>query len=72
MTDEMRAIIDSKEKHIAVQSFAGVGKSSTMLEYVKSKPNENILFIVFSKEMRLDFTKRLKIVEHNCTVKTIH
>lgn len=72
MTEEMKEIIYSKSKHIVVQAYAGVGKSSTMIEYVKTNPNEKILFCVFNKEMSLDFQNRLKGVKHNCKISTIH
>lgn len=72
MTDEMKDIIFSTEKHICVQAYAGCGKSTTMLEYVKYHPTEKILFIVFNKEMTNDFKKRLNNIKHNCTVSTIH
>lgn len=48
------------------------GKSTTMLEYVKANPNERILFMVFNKEMQMDFANRLKGINHNCMVTTIH
>ena len=52
--------------------ISNCGKSSTMLEYVKAHPNEKILFLVYNREMMLDFKNRLKGVKHNCDVKTIH
>ena len=45
MTEEMKAIINAPEKHIAVNAYAGCTKSSTMLEYIKAHPNENITFL---------------------------
>lgn len=72
MTEEMKNIIMSEHKHIIVQAYAGAGKTSTMLDYVKFHPNERILFLVYNKEMSLDFSKRLKGIRHNCEVKTIH
>ncbi|MGL4211064.1 MAG: hypothetical protein ACRCRT_05920, partial [Cetobacterium somerae] len=48
------------------------GKSTTMLEYVKSKPEEKILFLVYNKEMQQDFEKRANSVRHNCQISTIH
>jgi superfamily I DNA/RNA helicase len=72
MTDEMRVILDSKEKRIAIQAFAGTGKSTTMLEYVKENKAEKILFLVYNKEMQLDFQKKASKVAHNCTISTIH
>lgn len=52
--------------------ISNCGKSSTMLEYVKAHPNEKILFLVYNREMMLDFKNRLKGVKHNCDVKTTH
>lgn len=52
--------------------ISNCGKSTTMLEYVKSHPNEKILFLVYNKEMSIDFKNRLKGIKHNCEVKTVH
>lgn len=48
------------------------GKSTTMVDYIKSKPYERILFLVFNKEMQLDFKKRLKGINNMATVSTFH
>lgn len=49
------------------------GKTFTMLEYIKARPNEKILFLVYNKEMQVDFSKRVKEVNiKNATVVTIH
>lgn len=52
--------------------ISNCGKSTTMLEYVKAHPNEKILFLVYNKEMMLDFKNRLSGMNHNCDVRTIH
>lgn len=71
MTDEMKAIINAPEKHIAVCSYAGVGKSYTMLEYIKAHPNENITFLVYNKSMEMEFKQRAKDIT-NANISTIH
>lgn len=49
------------------------GKSHTLLEYVKEHPNENILFVVYNKELQVDFQKRVSEAGlRNCKVSTIH
>lgn len=49
------------------------GKTYTMLEYIKARPNEKILFLVYNKEMQVDFSKRVKDANiTNATVSTIH
>lgn len=73
MTEEMKAIINAPEKHIAVIARAGSGKTFTMLEYIKARPKEKILFLVYNKEMQVDFSKRVKEANiKNATVVTIH
>lgn len=72
MTEEMKNIINAQEQHMVIQSKAGSGKSSTMLEYVIAHPKERILFLVYNKAMAKDFSSRLKGVEHRCDVRTIH
>lgn len=47
------------------------GKSYTMLEYIKSKPSEKILFLVYNKEMQTDFSKKAKGF-NNAKIMTIH
>lgn len=68
----MKAIINSKSRHIAVIARAGTGKTFTMLEYIKAKPTEKILFLVYNKEMQRDFSSRVKGVNHSATISTIH
>ncbi|MGL5962488.1 MAG: AAA family ATPase [Cetobacterium sp.] len=68
----MRKILESKDKHIVVQAMAGVGKSYTMMEYIKRNPKERILYMVFNKSMQLEFEGKLRDIEHNCVISTIH
>lgn len=72
ITDEMKNILESNEKHIVVQAFAGTGKTQTMIEYIKKYPNEKILFLVYNKSMANDFNNRLSFFNNNCVAKTIH
>lgn len=71
MTEEMKAIINAPEKHIAVNAYAGCTKSSTMLEYIKAHPNENITFLVYNKSMEMEFKQRAKDTT-NANISTIH
>lgn len=71
MTEEMKAIVNAPEKHIAVNAYAGCTKSSTMLEYIKAHPNENITFLVYNKSMEMEFKQRAKDTT-NANISTIH
>ncbi|MGL5458929.1 MAG: UvrD-helicase domain-containing protein [Cetobacterium sp.] len=71
MTDEMKDIINSPYKHIIVESRAGSGKSTTIREYIKAHPQEKILYLVFSAEMKREAEKNYKGL-NNCEIRTIH
>lgn len=71
MTQEMFDIINSNEKHIVVESRAGSGKSTTIKEYIKAHPNEKILYLVFSAEMKREAERNYKGL-NNCEIRTIH
>ena len=71
MTEEMKAIINAPEKHIAVNAYAGCTKSSTMLEYIKAHPKERITFLVYNKSMEMEFKQRAKSCT-NVNISTIH
>lgn len=71
MTEEMKEIIESKHKHIIVEARAGSGKSYTIKEYIKANPQEKILYLVFSAEMKREAEKNYKGLK-NCEIRTIH
>lgn len=71
MTEEMKEIINSQYKHIVVESRAGSGKSTTIREYIKAHPQEKILYLVFSAEMKREAEKNYKGL-NNCEIRTIH
>lgn len=73
MTEEMQKAINGKEKHKVLMAKSGSGKSTTLVEYVKCHRNKNILFIVYNKELQIEFSGRLKKAGlYNCKVATIH
>ncbi|MGL4425511.1 MAG: UvrD-helicase domain-containing protein [Cetobacterium sp.] len=71
MTEEMKSIIETSDRHIIVESRAGSGKSTTIKEYIKAHPNERILYLVFSAEMKREAERSFKGLG-NCEIKTIH
>lgn len=71
MTEEMKMIVESKEKHIVVQARAGAGKTSTIKEYIKNHSNERILYTVFSSEMKKEADRSFKGLK-NVEVRTFH
>lgn len=58
-TQEQEAIINSSG-NIKVNAVAGSGKTSTLVEYAKRRPDERILYLVFNRSAKLDAEKKFK------------
>lgn len=52
LTSEQELIIKCNDQIIYVQAFAGSGKTSTLVEYCKRRPNEKFLYIPFNKSVQ--------------------
>lgn len=44
-TTEQQAVIDSRGRLVAVDAFAGTGKTSTLVQYALARPNKRILYM---------------------------
>ncbi len=73
LTSEQIAIISSNE-NIKINAVAGSGKTTTVIEYAKTRPkNSKILYIVFNKSVKLESAiKFQKIGLNNVKVETAH
>lgn len=72
LTVEQGAIADSNVD-CKVQAYAGSGKSTSLLEYIKRHPHKRVLYLCFNKPNRIEFQK--KVTENNFTnasVNTAH
>lgn len=56
-TDEQEEIIENSESCI-VEATAGSGKTSTVLEYARRRPDKKKLYIVFNKSVQKEAEKR--------------
>jgi len=72
LSKDQQKIVNSEEKLIKVGACAGSGKTSTVKYYVKKRPNNKILYIVYNKSMRVDMEKAMKGIKHNCEISTFH
>jgi ATP/maltotriose-dependent transcriptional regulator MalT len=58
LTPEQISIINS-EGNIKINAVAGSGKTTTLIEYAKSrKPNSRILYLAFNKSVKLEAQKK--------------
>lgn len=51
LTDEQRAVVASSARIVLVNAYAGTGKTSTLVEYAKARPQERMLYIAFNKSI---------------------
>jgi hypothetical protein len=70
-TDEQMRIITSEEDITMVQAFAGTGKTSTVIEYMRRRPEKKILYLAFNKAMEMSAKARVKDMAH-VDVYTMH
>lgn len=69
LTDEQSAVADATTD-CKVQAFAGSGKSTSLLEYIKRHPDKRVLYLCFNKPNRIEFQK--KVTYHNLTNASIN
>ena len=72
-TDEQRVIINT-EGDVKVNAVAGSGKTTTIIEYAASRPqNSRILYLAFNKTVKTEAIRRFRERGlHNVTVETAH
>jgi F-box protein, helicase, 18 len=72
-TEEQMAIINATG-NIKINAVAGSGKTTTIIEYAKTRPQgSNILYIAFNKSVKIEASKRFAAIGlNNVTVETAH
>jgi len=73
LTDEQEAILTS-EGDIKINAVAGSGKTTTIIEYAKTRPkNSRILYLAFNKSVKLEAIKKFQQKNlPNVVVETAH
>lgn len=72
VTDEQQQIINSTGD-IKVNAVAGSGKTTTLVEYARKRPDKKILYLVFNKSVKLEaIAKFEKNQIDNVKVETAH
>lgn len=73
LTPEQQLIINSKD-NIKINAVAGSGKTTTIVEYAKSRPkNSKILYLAFNKSVKLEAIKKFESQGiKNVKVETAH
>jgi superfamily I DNA/RNA helicase len=63
LDEQQTAVVECDDDHIAVQAFAGTGKSTTLNAYARARPNQRMLYLAFNasaaKQARQRFPKNV-------------
>lgn len=57
-TSEQTAIIESDVDLLVVDARSGSGKTYTLVEYAKARPNESMIYLAFNKSIKDDAAKK--------------
>jgi len=72
LTDEQKEIINF-EGNLKVNAVAGSGKTTTILEYARQRPDHPILYLAFNKSVKLEAEQKMANQGiGNVTVETAH
>lgn len=52
LTDEQEAVASSNANNLVVNAYAGSGKTSTLVEYARRRPEERLLYLAFNKAIK--------------------
>lgn len=70
LTAEQIEIVNSNAKEIKILAGAGAAKTTTLVEYVRLRPNKNFLYIAFNKSVEQEAKRKFKF--SNVVIKTAH
>jgi len=72
ITEEQKAII-AADGNIRINAVAGSGKTTTLMEYARVRPEKKILYLAFNKSVKIEAEKKLhKNKLRNVKVMTAH
>lgn len=74
LTDEQKDLVEldcDKNNIVIVEAYAGAGKTSTLLEFCKKRPNKNILYLVYNASMKKEAEGKFKDLK-NVKIFTMH
>lgn len=69
MTHEQKSVVNNDSLLLAVDAFAGTGKTTTLVEYSKCRPDKRILYIAFNKSVASEACARFP---ENVQCRTTH
>ena len=58
LTEEQKEIINTDANTLLVNAFAGTGKTSTLVEFARARPNKNFIYLAFNRSVKEDAVKK--------------
>ena len=58
LTDEQETVVACDANNLVVNAYAGAGKTSTLVEYAKRRPEQKFLYVAFNKAIKEDAAKK--------------
>jgi F-box protein 18 (helicase) len=58
ITQEQRAIVESRSTFLKVNAFAGSGKTTTLGAYARARPARRMLYLAFNKSIQLEASRK--------------
>lgn len=58
LTLEQENIVESEANTLVVNAFAGTGKTTTLIDYAKARPNKNFIYLAFNRSVKEEASKR--------------
>jgi F-box protein, helicase, 18 len=72
LTEQQQGIVSWNED-MKINAVAGSGKTSTLVEYARLRPDKRMLYLVFNKSVKVEAQNKFaKCNIHNVTVETAH
>lgn len=60
LTQEQKSIVETEASILVVRAFAGAGKTSTLLEFAKTRKKKRMLYLVLNKSVQIEAKQKFK------------
>ncbi|MDO9142523.1 MAG: hypothetical protein Q7U38_19560 [Methylobacter sp.] len=60
LTAEQKSIVETEAPILVVRAFAGAGKTSTLLEFAKTRKHKKMLYLVLNKSVQIEAEQKFK------------
>lgn len=58
LTDEQELVCCANDNLVLVKAYAGCGKTSTLVEYARRRPNERLLYLAFNRAIKEEASRK--------------